>query len=69
MNCWHSHRCTLLAHRDLAARIHVRNDAESGQTRTDAKHLAQASPAVSNMAASSASRAPAPAQATNWNAE
>jgi hypothetical protein len=25
----------LLAHRDLASRIHVRNAAESGQTRTD----------------------------------
>jgi hypothetical protein len=26
----------VLAHRDLASRIHVRNAAESGQTRTDA---------------------------------
>jgi len=25
-----------MAHRDLASRIHVRNAAESGQTRTDA---------------------------------
>ena len=30
-----SSRRRLLAHRDLASRIHVRNAPESGQTRTD----------------------------------
>ncbi len=29
--------CLLVAHRDLASRIHVRNAAESGQNRTDVK--------------------------------
>ena len=32
-------------------------------------HRSQASPAVSNMTASSAACAPSPDQATNWNAE
>jgi len=30
-----------MAHRDLASRIHVRNVAESGQTRTDVNDTAE----------------------------